>query len=145
MRTFGTTTILMVCGLAAGCTPPPKITEGTFTGSYELTMQRGSMDVVVYTSGPAKYRITNHAMNHPMGPRPNTEAVFTTPAGTFNVSSHGDNDLGVIVNGTLYPEPPDRDGRSQVVIDAQGNVSVRAAPPREKPVEPAPEPRATKR
>ena len=140
---FLSTGVLFTC-VAAGCAPAPTITEGTFNDSYELTMQRGSMDVVVKTSGPARYKITQHAMSHPMGPRPNTEAMFTTPAGTFNVSSNGQNDLGVIVNGVLYPEPPDRDGRSKVVIDERGEITVQAAPPRENQPEQVPEPRPSR-
>lgn len=140
MRTFSLA-VAATCVLSAGCSPQPKVTTGTFNDSYELTMQRGAMDVVVQTSGPATYTVTNYAMSHPMGPRPNTEAVFVTPAGTFKVSSNGDNDLGVIVNGVLYPEPPDRTGRSQVVIDAQGSVSVRATPPSEPVNDQVPEPR----
>lgn len=127
--------VVFVCLLAVGCSPPPKVTEGKFTDSYELTMQRGSLDVVVKTSGPARYKITQHAMTHPMGSRPNTEGTFTTPAGTFQVSSHGDNDLGVIVNGVLYPEPSERGVRSKLVIDEEGGITVVTPPPA-----PAPEP-----
>jgi hypothetical protein len=127
--------LLFVC--LVGCTPAPIVTKGTFTTSYTLTMQRGSVDVVVQTSGPASYTVTNYAMDHPMGPRPDTEATFTTPAGTFVVSDRNLPAVGLTINGTFYPEPLTTVERSTITIDAKGVVTVNppkaAAPQGNKP------------
>lgn len=116
---------ILICCFAAivGCTPPPAMTKGTFTESYMLTMQRGTIDVTVQTSGPAKYIISQYAMDHPMGKRPDTEAKFTTPAGSFLVTNRNQSAEGVTVNGTFYPQPEDATGRSQIIIDKQGKVT----------------------
>jgi hypothetical protein len=113
----------------AGCAPRPTVTKGTFAASHTLTMQRGSIDVLVKTTGPATYAVTNHRMDHPMGRRPDTEATFTTPAGTFSVSDRGLSEPGVSVNGTFYPVPPRPEGRTTVTIDEKGGVTV--SPPKE--------------
>jgi hypothetical protein len=125
--------------LVVGCgPPPPTVTEGTFTDSYTLTMQRGTTDVEVKTSGPATYRVTNYRMDHPMGKRPDTEATFKTSAGTFVVSDRGLTEDGVKINDTFYkyPEPSEVNGRGKVVIDERGGVTVhapKAEPKNEQP------------
>ena len=117
--------VLLVFACLAGCTPGPVVTKGTFTTPYTLTMQRGSVDVIVQTSGPASYALTNYRMDHPMGRRPDTEATFTTPAGTFVVSDRNLTAPGLTINGVFYPEPPPPAvGRSTITIDAQGVVTV---------------------
>jgi hypothetical protein len=115
----------------AGCTPPPTVTNGTFNDSYTLTMQRGTTDVVVKTSGPASYRVTNYRMDHPMGKRPDTEATITTPAGTFRISDRNVAEDGVMINGTLYkyPERTEVNGRSTIVIDERGGISIHPPQP----------------
>jgi hypothetical protein len=126
---------LIVC--LTGCAPAPVVTKGTFDASYTLTMQRGSVDVVVQTSGPASYTLTNYSMDHPMGRRPDTEATFTTPAGTFVVSDRNLKEAGLTINGTFYPEPAPAEGRSTITIDARGGITVNppkaAAPQGGKP------------
>lgn len=97
------------------------MTKGNFDTSYTLTMQCGSADVVVQTSGPASYTVSNYTMDHPMGPRPDTEAVIKTPAGTFNISDRNDSG-GLTINGTHYPYPTDRTGRYIITIDAKGTI-----------------------
>jgi hypothetical protein len=109
----------------AGCARGPVVTKGTFDTSYTLTMQRGSADVVVQTSGPASYTVSNYSMDHPMGQRPDTEAVFKTPAGTFNISDRNDKE-GLTINGTHFPYPIDRNGRYTITIDAQGTIKTDA-------------------
>jgi hypothetical protein len=130
-------TIVLMLGCLAGCTPAPVVTKGTFATSYTLTMQRGSVDVVVQTAGPASYTLTNYSMDHPMGPRPDTEATFTTPAGTFVVSDRNLTVAGLTINGTFYPEPPPAVGRSTITIDTKGVVTVNppkiAVPQGDKP------------
>jgi hypothetical protein len=126
MRVRNAPVIVLVC--LVGCTPAPVVTKGTFTTSYTLTMQRGSVDVLVQTSGPASYTITNYRMDLPMGPRPDTEATFVTPAGTFVVSDRNQKAPGLAINGTFYPEPPSATSRSTIVIDAKGVVT--AKPPK---------------
>ena len=115
---------VLVIACLVGCTPAPRVTKGAFATSYTLTMQRGSVDVVVQTSGPASYTLTNYNMDHPMGPRPDTEATFTTPAGTFVVSDRNLTAAGLTINGTFYAEPPSATGRSTITIDAKGVVTV---------------------
>jgi hypothetical protein len=122
MRICNAIVLVFVC--LAGCTPAPVVTKGTFTTSYTLTMQRGSADVVVQTSGPASYTLTNYSMDHPMGRRPDTEATFTTPAGTFVVSNRNLKETGLTINGTFYPEPASANSRSTVTIGAQGVITV---------------------
>lgn len=133
MRTLIGTAVLVAAVGAVGCSSPPTITEGEFNGTFTLAVQRGAMDVVVRTSGPAKYKVSNYSMNHPMGPRPDTEATFTTPAGTFAVSNKGLTEPGLLVNGVFYAEPQteNRSGRAVLMIDAQGNITVQ--PPKEAP------------
>jgi hypothetical protein len=124
---------LLILACFLGCTPPPKVKSGKFDTSYTLTMQRGSVDVVVQASGPATYAVTNYAMDHPMGPRPDTEATFVTPAGKFVVSDRNLKD-GLTINGTLYPERVSSDGRTTITIDAKGQITVekpKAAPPQD--------------
>jgi len=116
--------VLLVFACLAGCTPGPVVTKGTFTTPYTLTMQRGSVDVIVQTSGPASYALTNYRMDHPMGRRPDTEATFTTPAGTFVVSDRNLTAPGLTINGVFYPEAPASGVRSTITIDAQGVVTV---------------------
>lgn len=118
--------ILFVILSVSGCvpTPAPAVIKGTFTKSYTLTMQRGAIDVVVRTSGPATYEITNHRMSHPMGPRPDTEATFVTPAGTFVISNRDLQEAGLMINAAFYPEPPSVAGRSTLTIDAKGVVTL---------------------
>jgi hypothetical protein len=133
MRIHAVVTAALVA--LAGCSPSPEVATGTFTGSYTLTMQRGSVDVVVQTSGPASYRITQYSMDHPMGRRPDTEAMFTTPAGTFVVSNRNLAAEGLTINGTFYPEPASRTGRSAITIDPRGAIAVnppKAAPPQQR-------------
>ena len=122
MKLHRAAVLMLVCFL--GCTPPPTVTKGKFTTSYTLTMQRGSVDVVVRTSGPATYAVTNYAMDHPMGRRPDTEATFKTPAGTFVVSDRNQTAPGLTINGVFYPEPPSATARSTITIDAKGVVTV---------------------
>jgi hypothetical protein len=119
MRVHTTIVFGFVC--LAGCTQAPTVTRGNFDTSYTLTMQRGSADVVVQTSGPASYTITNYRMNHPMGPRPDTEATFKTPAGTFTISDRDDKD-GVTINGKHFIYPTNQSGRYVITIDAQGTI-----------------------
>jgi len=127
MRVLSAFAFVLVC--LAGWSPPPTVTKGTFDKSYTLTMQRGSYLVVVETSGPATYTITNYAMEHPMGSRPDTEAVFTTPAGTFRVSDRGVKERGVNINDTFYPVPQSSsDELSVVIIDANGNITAAVKP-----------------
>ncbi|MBY0461410.1 MAG: hypothetical protein K2V38_29185 [Gemmataceae bacterium] len=123
---------MLLVGLVGGA--PPTVTEGTFDESYELGIQRGSMDVKVETSGPATYKIPSYPMERPTGPRPDTEAAFVTPAGTFKVSNRKLQEPGISVNGTFYPEPPRANGLARLVVDRQGAVTVHPAPP-----DPAPE------
>jgi hypothetical protein len=133
MRIHAVVTAALVA--LAGCSPSPDVATGTFTGSYTLTMQRGSVDVVVQTSGPASYKITRYSMDHPMGRRPDTEATFTTPAGTFVVSNRDLAAEGLTINGTFYPEPVPRTGRSAITIDPRGAIAVNpptAAPPQQR-------------
>jgi hypothetical protein len=118
--------ITIIC--LGGCAPPPVVTKGTFATSYTLTMQRGAVDVVVQTSGPASYAVTNYNMDHPMGRRPDTEATFTTPAGTFVVSDRNLTQPGLTINGIFYPQPQAADGRTTITIDAKGVITVK--PPR---------------
>ena len=121
--------VVLLLAFAPGCgPPPPTVTEGTFTDSYTLTMQRGITDVVVKTSGAGSYRVTNYRMDHPMGKRPDTEATFKTSAGTFVVSDRGLTEDGVKINDTFYkyPEPSEVNGRGKVVIDERGGVTVHA-------------------
>jgi hypothetical protein len=68
-----------------------------------------------------------------MGKRPDTEATFKTPAGTFEVSDRGVTENGVKINGTFhkYPEPSEVNGRSKVVIDERGEITVH--PPKPQP------------
>jgi hypothetical protein len=127
MRVRNAPVFVLVC--LVGCTPAPVVTKGTFNSTYTLTMQRGSVDVVVQTSGPASYTLTNYGMAHPMGPRPDTEATFTTPAGTFVVSDRNQKAPGLTINGVFYLEPAAATGRSTITIDAQGVVTVN--PPKE--------------
>ncbi|MBP3959659.1 hypothetical protein J8F10_30810 [Gemmata sp. G18] len=134
MRVLSRVIVLLVC--LGGCSPSPTITKGTFTDSYTLTMQRGSMDVVVRTSGAAQYTVTNYAMNHPMGQRPDTEATFTTPAGTFVISDRNVTEAGLKINGTFYPQPPSVSTRSTILIDSQGVITVQ--PAKEPAVAPPP-------
>ena len=125
--------VFVLMGLV-GCTPAPVVTKGTFDSTYTLTMQRGSVDVVVRTSGPATYTVTNYAMDHPMGRRPDTEATFKTPAGTFVVSDRNLQEAGLTINGTFYPEPTPSGGRSTITIDEKGQITVekaKAAEPQE--------------
>jgi len=132
MKLHRAAVLMLVCFL--GCTPPPTVTKGKFTTSYTLTMQRGSVDVVVRTSGPATYAVTNYAMDHPMGRRPDTEATFKTPAGTFVVSDRNLQEAGLTINGTFYPEPTPSGGRSTITIDEKGQITVekaKAAEPQE--------------
>lgn len=129
MRGFNVAAIALAC--LAGCTPAPGVTRGTFDTAYTLTMQRGSVDVVVQTSGPATYAVTNYRMDHPMGRRPDPEATFVTPAGTFVVSDRNLQEAGLTINGTFYPEPPAADGRSTITIDARGGITV--SPPKAAP------------
>jgi uncharacterized protein (TIGR03067 family) len=129
MRIHVVAAVLLVCPI--GCAPAPTVTKGTFTNSFTLTMQRGSVDVVVQTSGPANYTLTQYAMDHPMGKRPDTEATFTTPAGTFMVSNRNLAEAGLTINGTFYPEPTNMTSRSTITIDPQGAVTVQ--PPKATP------------
>jgi hypothetical protein len=134
MNVHNALVFVLVC--LTGCTAAPVVTKGTFDASYTLTMQRGSVDVVVQTSGPASYTLTNYSMDHPMGRRPDTEATFTTPAGTFVVSNRNLKEAGLTINGTFYPEPVPAEGRSTITIDAQGGITVnppKAAPQGGKP------------
>src|SRR5262245_8013198 len=130
MRVLSAFAFVLVC--LAGCSPPPTVTKGTFDKSYTLTMQREPALVVVETSGPATYTVTNYAMEHPMGQRPDTEAVFTTPAGTFRVSDRGVKERGVNINNTFYPMPQSTsDSLSTVTIDVNGNITVALKPRKE--------------
>lgn len=120
------TTLLAVPLLAlVGCAPPPTVTKGTFTGSHTLTMQRGSADVVVKATGTGSYVVTNYAMGHPMGPRPDTEATFTTPAGTFKITDKDVKD-GMLINGKPYPNltANSGSGRLTITIDEKGAITV---------------------
>jgi hypothetical protein len=117
---------LMVIVCLTGCTPPPVVTKGTFTTSYTLTMQRESVDVVVQTSGPASYAVTNYNRDHPMGRPPDTEATFTTPAGTFVVSDRSLAKPGLTINGVFYPESTAPNGRTTITIDPKGVVTVKS-------------------
>jgi hypothetical protein len=85
------------------------------------------MDVVVETSGPASYTHTHYHRDHPMGPPSDTEATFTTPAGTFVVSDRNMPSPGLTINGTFYPEL-DRLSRTTITIDAEGGITV--SPPK---------------
>jgi hypothetical protein len=124
--------------VAAGCAPPPTVTKGTFTGSHTLTMQRGSADVIVRTTGTGTYTITNYSMDHPMGQRPDTEATFTTPAGKFVISDKGASD-GLFVNGVKYTYSTGPHARRiAVTIDEKGAVGVDDPNAKEPKGEPAP-------
>src|SRR5262245_33789670 len=80
---------LFALAVVLGCSPPPKVTTGTFTTSYTVHVDREHVDVVVLTSGPATYEVKNYAMDHPMGQRPDTEATVRTPAGRFAITDRG--------------------------------------------------------
>lgn len=127
-----------------GCAPPPTVTKGTFTGSYSLLMQRGSADVVVKSTGTGSYVVTNYAMDHPMGQRPDTEATFTTPAGTFAITDKGIPD-GLLINGTKYTYSyGPNNGRIKITIDEKGNVTMddpNAKEPKGGPPDGPPEPK----
>lgn len=109
--------------VAVGCTPGPTVTSGTFEKSHTLTMQRGSVDVVVETAGPATFRVTNYRMDHPMGRRPDTEATFKTPAGTFEVSNRGQEGESLTINGILQKVPL-AGPRTSITIDAKGKITM---------------------
>lgn len=119
MRFYFACLLGIVC--LAGCARAPIVTKGKFDTTYTLIMQRGSADVVVQTSGPASFQITNYQMNHPMGSRPDTEATFKTPAGTFNISDRN-NTSGLTINGKQFDYPTDLNGRYLITIDAQGTI-----------------------
>ena len=124
--------ILLVIVCLAGCSRGPVVTKGKFTTSYTLNMQRGAVDVVVQTSGPASYTITQYQMNHPMDSRPDTDATFVTPAGTFAVSNRSLLDAGLNINGVFYPEP-DVTGRSTITIDPKGVITLSSPKAAEPP------------
>ena len=99
------TAVVLLLAFVPGCgPPPPTVTEGTFTDSYTLTMQRGSTDVVVKTSGAGTYRVTNYRMDHPMGnvPTPRRRSRLRR---TFVVSDRGVTEDGVKINDTFYKYP----------------------------------------
>ena len=117
---------------AVGCAPPPTVTKGTFTGSHTLTIQRGSAEVVVKANGPASYVVTNYAMDHTMGQRPDTEATFTTSAGTFVITDKGNKD-GMTINGKQFPTlGAGSGGRITVTIDEQGAITMTDSTPKEQ-------------
>lgn len=118
-----------------GCGSSPTVTKGTFTRMFTLTMQRGSVDIVVRTDSTGTYVITNYSMDHPMGQRPDTEATFTTPAGTFAITDKGVPD-GLLINGKAYPNRGSGSAvhRLSIAIDESGTITVTdPTPPEEKP------------
>ena len=74
---------------------------------------------------PASYVITNYSMNHPMGQRPDTEATYTTPAGTFKITDKEVKD-GMLINGQPYPNltAGSGTGRLTITIDEKGAITV---------------------
>ena len=106
-----------------GCTPAPAVTTGKFDTSHTLTMQRGSVSVVVETSGPATFKITDHRMDHPMDRRPDTEAEYKTPAGTFKISNREQQGEQLTINGKLFEVPPAGEPTT-ITIDAKGGITM---------------------
>lgn len=113
--------------LAGGCAPGPTVSKGTFNTPYTLTLQRDNIEIVVQTSGTASYTITNYSMDHPMGKRPDTEAVFTTPAGVFTISDKGQTG-GVLINNVFYPHNAAAMVRTTITIDPKGAVTSSTTP-----------------
>jgi hypothetical protein len=121
-----------------GCAKPPKVTKGRFNTSYTVTIQRGCTQVVVLTSGPARFIQKDYWMDHPMGQRPDTEAAVTTPAGKFIITDRNLGKPGVSINGTYYPDPIPCLGQT-ITIGPSGAITVKAAgPPPGAPVATSP-------